>query len=458
MKKLGISVVFFLLVAGCGSSGNPGSSTGGGAGTSTAGAAGRGGTTGTGGATGAAGATGQGGTVDQGVAGTVGSGGTTGTAGSGGSAGTAGTGGNVVGTGGNSVGVGGLGGSSGGRGGTAGGTAGSGGASSGGTGGSGTGGSSARYTCPSGTTTADLSHLGTPTRINGAPPTDSFNNSGNNFTILEGPVWIADALYVSEFGSMTKPPASRIIKIDASDAVSVAFPAITDTGSNGLAVDPAGNLVSANHGVGGIVRFTLPSGTPMTTLTSMYMGARFDSPNDLAIRSDGTVYFTDFSGDQTPSPAPQSAPRVYMLPPGSSTATALFTDNSNANGIALSLDEKTLYVGDGSGLKAYTVNTDGSIGATGTALDATDFANQNSDGMTLDCAGDLYVVRVNQHDVVAISPSGQKLANITVPGGGQITNVAFGGSDHKTLYITAMGTGTTRGVFKLAMPVAGLPY
>jgi len=43
-------------------------------------------------------------------------------------------------------------------------------------------------------------------------------------------------------------------------------------------------------------------------------------------------------------------------------------------------------------------------------------------------------------------------------GGGQLTNVAFGGTDHKTLYITAQGTGTQRGVFKLAMPIAGMPY
>jgi sugar lactone lactonase YvrE len=59
---------------------------------------------------------------------------------------------------------------------------------------------------------------------------------------------------------------------------------------------------------------------------------------------------------------------------------------------------------------------------------------------------------------MVVSPSGQTLANITTPPGGQITNVAFGGSDHTTLYMTVMGTGTTRGVFKLPMPLPGMPY
>jgi gluconolactonase len=333
-------------------------------------------------------------------------------------------------------------------------------------GGSGTAGSAgsagghgfSRYTCPPGPFDTDLSKLGTPSRINGAPPSDGFNNNGNDFTVVEGPVWITDALYFSEFGSTTKPPPSRILRIDASDNVTVAFPSISDTGSNGLAVDASGEIVSANHGAGGIVAFALPSGVPTTTLTSMYMGARFDSPNDLTIRSDGAIYFTDFAGAQAPSPLPQSAARVYRLPAGAKSATALFADSNNPNGIALSLDEQSLYVGGSRGVKKYAVNADGTVVATGTAVDPTDLDSQNTDGMALDCAGNLYFVRVNTHDIVVVGPSGQKLANVSVPGGGQITNAAFGGSDHKTLYITALGTGTTRGVFKLAMPLPGMPF
>jgi gluconolactonase len=302
------------------------------------------------------------------------------------------------------------------------------------------------------------------TRIAGAPPSDTFNNDGNNFTNVEGPVWITDALYVSEFGSMTSPPPARIIKIDASDAVSVAFPSIADTGSNGMAVDSAGHLVTANHGVGGIVDFTLPNGTPMTTLIDMFGGKRFNSPNDLTLQTDGTIYFTDPSF-QAPSPMPQSTTGVYMLPPAGTTATAILTSLSNPNGITLALNQQTLYVGHGGGVYSYAINSSGSLGATATHVDPTDLDNNATDGMAIDCAGDLYVVRVNTHDIVVVGfgttpgGAGTKLATISgLPGNGQLTNVAFGGTDHKMLYITAQGTGTARGVFKLPMTVPGMPY
>ena len=233
-----------------------------------------------------------------------------------------------------------------------------------------------------------------------------------------------------------------------------------------MAVDGSGNLVTANHGVGGIVSFSIPGGTK-TTIISSYMGKRFNSPNDLTIRSDGTIYFTD-PNFQAPSPTPQSTTGVYMVPPGASpTATELLSSLSNPNGITLSLDQKTLYVGHGGGVYSYPVKTDGTIDTTTTThVDATNLDNNATDGMAIDCAGDLYIVRVNTHDIDVVSfggspgGAGTHLATIgNIPGGGQLTNLAFGGSDHKTLYITVQGAGTTqRGVFKLTMPIPGMPY
>lgn len=266
-------------------------------------------------------------------------------------------------------------------------------------------------------------------------------------------------------GSPSPPPA-RILKIDSNDTVTQLFPSGGggDSGSNGLAVDSLGNIVSANHGVGGIVTFALPSGTPKTTLIGSYGGKRFDSPNDLTIRSDGTIFFTDPSF-QAPSTLPQPTTGVYMVPPGSSTATLLLSSLSNPNGITLSLDEKTLYVGYGGGVNSYPVNTNGTIGATATQVDPADLNNNATDGMAIDCAGDLYVVNVNAHSLVVVTfggnpgSAGTKLATISgLPGNGQLTNAAFGGADHKTLYVTAQGSGTTKGVFKLAMPIPGMPY
>jgi gluconolactonase len=433
-------LVLALVIAGarCAGSGSGGAGTGGtGAGGPAGAAAGPGGS---GAGTGAAGHNGTAGsgniTGAAGQNGTAGSGNITGVAGQNGAAGTTGSG---------------IAGQPGGSAGTAG---------SGSTPSICSGTFSSPATIPAGSTA---------TRIAGAPPSDTFNNLGNNFSNIEGPVWIGNALYVSELLGSPNPPPARLLKIDESDTVTPFYPAAGatgDSGSNGNAVDGMGRLVSANHGVGGIVAFNVATKTEVTPpIIDSFGGTRFNSPNDLTIRSDGTIYFTDPTL-QAASPPPQATTGVYMVPPGPSpTATELITNLSNPNGITLSLDEHTLYVSHGGGVYSYAVSANGMIGATATHVDPPDLDNNASDGMAIDCAGDLYIVRINTHDIVVVGfggnpgSAGTKLTTITgIPGGGQITNVAFGGANHQTLYITVMGTGTQRGVFKLPMPLPGMPY
>jgi sugar lactone lactonase YvrE len=406
---------------------SPSGSGGGGAtgsgGTSAAGTNGAAGTTGSGGTTGSAGTVGS-----AGAAGTVGSGGTTGLAGASGTVGTAG------------------------RGGSAGGNTGTGGGAGSGAGSTGSGGSGP-WTCPSGVTGNPLpSTTIAATRITGAPPADTFNNTGNNFTNVEGPVWIGDTLYFSEMQTTDLPP-SRILAIGPGDAVSVF---IADSGSNGLAVDPSGNIVSANHGMQGIVRFSLP-GKTATTLVSMYNGKKFNCPNDLAIARDGTIYFTDPSYQNGSNP--QMGTRVYQLAPGATTATAVTDYTQQPNGIALSLDESTLYVGGQSGLKKYAI-TGGTVAMTGTAFGPSDvtMSGVNVDGMTLDCAGNLYAAVASTTNVIVVKSDGTKLGTITISGAQAATNVAFGGTDHQTLYITGQGSGKNQGVFRTHLNIPGKPY
>ena len=309
-------------------------------------------------------------------------------------------------------------------------------------------GAGARWTCPPGPFASPFPQAATPTRIAGVPPIDAFNGNGSDFGVIEGPVWLDGALYVSEIGSATDvPPPARILKIGAGGEVTIA---IGDAGSNGLAVGPGGQLLSANHKYGAITALSLPDGTP-TQLVQTFMGARFDSPNDLTVRSDGTVYFTD-PDYQAAAVRPQSATRVYRLPPGAATAVVVDDGRPEPNGITLSLDEKTLYVDGSDGLDAYVVNADGSVGA------RTVFAPSvgASDGMAIDCAGNLYIA--TNDSLAVVSPSGAPLGTITVPGGLQITNAAFGGDDHQTLYITTLGTGPQMGLFELRMPLPGMPY
>ena len=123
------------------------------------------------------------------------------------------------------------------------------------------------------------------------------------------------------------------------------------------------------------------------------------------------------------------------------------------NGVALSLDEKTLFVDGDVGLFKFAVMADGSTGP------KMPFGNNSTpyttaDGMVLDCAGDLYVA--HSADVSVLGPTGTELGRLTVTGGLSATNVAFGGADHKTLYITTLGANP--GLFQVPLGVPGMPF
>jgi gluconolactonase len=270
---------------------------------------------------------------------------------------------------------------------------------------------------------------------------------------VEGPVWAGDALYVSEMTSESydaENPGvlrSRILKVTPAGQVSVA---VADSGSNGLAVDAQGNLIAAVHKDGSVKRIALPSGAT-TNIADGYMGARFDAPNDLAIHSNGTIYFSD-PDYQAPEDRPQAATRVYRIPAGGAPEPIPSSANADSftqpNGVTLSLREDYLYVAASTG-RRYPVMADGTLGA------GQNFAAASrADGMAVDCAGNLYVARSRGVDVY--TPDGASLGRIDVPDVQSVTNVAFGGADRQTLFIT--GLGERKGLFQLRMNLPGKPY
>jgi gluconolactonase len=293
------------------------------------------------------------------------------------------------------------------------------------------------------------------------PPSDSFNNTLRTYTTIEGPVWIDDGLYVSELLGPPNPPPSRILKLEPPSTVSIA---VTSSGSNGLATDDAGTLWAAVHADGSISRINLQTGA-RSPLVSMYMGARFNSPNDLALRSDGTIYFSD-PDYQAPDAGAQTQTRVYRIAPGTNAVTVVDATLSEPNGVTLSLDEATLYVSSSTtvtapghapgGVYAYPVMPDGSTGP----RPATPFSTLNIDGMAIDCAGNIYGAQIGTGNVVVLDPLGTPVAGspIVVSGVASVTNTAFGGSDHKTLYISAQGQMGQQGLFQVVLGVPGLPY
>jgi len=217
-------------------------------------------------------------------------------------------------------------------------------------------------------------------------------------------------------------------------------------------VDTDGALIATDHLQGAIVRMAFPLNTP-EILTDSYEGHRFNSPNDLAVRSDGTVYFSD-PDYQAPSDRPQPKTRVYRLAPGDREPISFDDARAEPNGVTLSADERTLYVAGADGIFAYPVLADGAITA-GSGARLNGFGG-GADGLGMDCAGHLYAASGQR--VAVLAPDGTELTSIAVPQAESVTNVAFGGMDRKTLFITAMGSGEQRGVFRVELHVPGMPY
>ncbi|HEY8926232.1 MAG TPA: SMP-30/gluconolactonase/LRE family protein, partial [Polyangia bacterium] len=342
--------------------------------------------------------------------------------------------------------------SEGGRGASAsGGAGGRGGATAGGSG----GGTAASF-CPGGTYPAVALTGLTAARITAVPPHDDFNLNGTApLTIIEGPVWTGDALYVSELDYLTqsealhgtKPPPSRILKVTPAGDVTIAA---TDTGTNGLALDGAGGLLACDHKNGALTRFTLPDLMP-SAVVSGYMNARFDSPNDLVVAPDGNVYFSD-PDYQAPQMRPQTATRFYRLAPGATEPTVIDEGRRQPNGVTLSPRGDYLYLNSQDGIYRYPISAGGAVGAGAKFSQAV----ASGDGVAIDCAGNLYIA--SGQAIVVLDPSGAQLGQIMVSGVQSVTNAAFGGSDRKTLYITALGMGSSAGLFKVSLNVPGYPY
>jgi len=259
--------------------------------------------------------------------------------------------------------------------------------------------------------------------------------------LYEGPVWMDGALYFSDF-SFSQGFPSRVRKYIPGGAVTTA---LDDAGSNGLAVDAKGALVAATHKFKALSRYDLAGGE-RTNVAAQFQGQVFNSPNDIAIAADGTIYFTDPDYQKAAAPGGQPVTGIYRVATNGAV-TLVDGSRKNPNGIALSLNGDTLYVNASDGaVRAYPIK-DGVPQAGRDLIKGI----ENGDGMTLDCHGNLYVTEHAPKRVRVFSPQGRELATIRVDA--NVTNVAFGGSDGKTLYITGAGA-----VWQLPLDVTGLPY
>lgn len=259
-------------------------------------------------------------------------------------------------------------------------------------------------------------------------------------SLYEGPVWRGDALYFSDFD--TRPPFhSRIRRLGPDGKVSTA---LDDAGSNGLALDRHGDLLAATHKYKGLSRYDLASGK-RTPVAERFQGNVFNTSNDLAVAADGVIYFTDPDYQKAAAPGGQPVTGIYRV--GTDGAVTLVDGTRhNPNGIVLSRDGATLYANASDGLvRAYPIRA----GKPQAGIDLI-AGIEGGDGMTLDCHGNLYVTEHAAQRVRVFTPQGRELAAIRVDA--NVTNVAFGGADGRTLYITGAGA-----LWQLRLDVSGRP-
>jgi len=241
----------------------------------------------------------------------------------------------------------------------------------------------------------------------------------------------------------TDQPNDRIMKWSTEGELSV-FLDMTGR-ANGLYFDKKGNLLACSDMENEIWSFNRNG--DFTVLLTDYNSKRLNGPNDLWIRPDGGIYFTDplYVRDYwTRDPAmQQEGEYVYYLSPDRKTIIPVDTEIEKPNGIIGTPDGKLLYVADIKAGKTYIYE----IQQDGTLANKKFFADMGSDGMTIDSEGNIYLTG---NGVTVFNRNGEKIEHIPVEAK-WTANVCFGGKDMKTLFITA-----SQFLYSLQMNVKGV--
>jgi gluconolactonase len=250
----------------------------------------------------------------------------------------------------------------------------------------------------------------------------------------EGPLWWKEGGYLL-FSDIN---ASKRMKYTPGQGITV-FQEKTN-GANGLTRDLQGRLLACEHETRRVTRQELDGS--LTVVANSFQGRRLNRPNDVVVKSDGSIYFTD----PWSSPLPREQwdltfSGVYRITPDLGSMTLLLDDMLFPNGLAFSPDESVLYVDDL--LRGHIRAFD--IAANGTLARQTDrvFADLRGsepgvpDGMKVDTAGNVYCG--GSGGIWIMDPKGRKLGHI-VHGENATTNIGFGGNDWKTLFFTTRST------------------
>ncbi|MDP6892659.1 MAG: SMP-30/gluconolactonase/LRE family protein [Verrucomicrobiota bacterium] len=270
------------------------------------------------------------------------------------------------------------------------------------------------------------------------------------FEWSEGPVWINEPK--NKYGGyilFSDIPNNVVMKWQEGTGASVymnpaGYTGVADygrePGSNGLALDSQGRLILCEHGDRRISVVTKGGGK--ITLADRWQGKRLNSPNDLAIRKNGDIYFTDpiYGLPQRANDPMREIDfcGVYRLE-GDGTVTVQYKDMSRPNGIGFSPDHNILYVANSDGRdpvwRAFPVKKDGNLGKPKVFFDSSKddrVPRSGGDGLKVDYKGNVFATGAG--GVLILSPEGDLLGRLVT--GESIANVAWG-NDGSVLYLTS---------------------
>jgi gluconolactonase len=273
------------------------------------------------------------------------------------------------------------------------------------------------------------------------------------FDFTEGPIWNAEGNYLL-FSDMVGDVRRRW---DEQDGVTeVARPS---NKGNGMTYDAEGRLIVCEHSTSQVVR-QRPDGS-FETIASHYQGKELNSPNDVVVKSDGSIYFTDPTFGRVPGFGVEREQEldfqgVYRLPASDGDLQLLADDFEQPNGLCFSPDESLLYVNDTprAHVRLFDVQSDGTL-ANGRPffedIGRGVIEEGVPDGMKCDERGNIYVT--GPGGVWVISPEVEHLGMIEMPE--NVHNLNWGGPDWRTLYLTCITS-----LYRVQMKVAGAraPY
>ncbi|HWE63743.1 MAG TPA: SMP-30/gluconolactonase/LRE family protein [Chloroflexota bacterium] len=290
------------------------------------------------------------------------------------------------------------------------------------------------------------------------PPDARLERVASGFAFTEGPVWRQDHLLFSDvprsriarWQDLPEGPEVRTFRVEhAAEGVLGA-----SGNCNGMTLDTQDRLIVCGQGARRVTR-TEPDGT-IVVIADRFEGRRLNSPNDVVVHPSGAIYFTDPPHGLRSLSEGKELPFQGVYRIGVNGALSLLVDDfQHPNGLAFSPDYSVLYIGDDARghVRAFDVTEDGTLTAgrifAAMPLPATLSPDENPpDGMKVDSMGNLYVTVMG--GVWIFDESSRLLGMINLPEA--TANLAWGGSDWRTLFITA-----STSLYRIRLSVAGVP-